>query len=66
MIKWDAEDLKDPNNDLCVCINGVYLDVVQDYKGKWSAMRDCKLLASDLSTRKDAMNVLEKFFEERS
>lgn len=29
-IHWNQNDLIDPKNDLCTCINGVYADIIRN------------------------------------
>ncbi len=57
MIAWNKEDYADPKNDLCIKINGVYIDIVHSYDGTWTVFYDHCRIDEGYLTRKDA----EKF-----
>jgi len=66
MIDWNQEDLKYPDYDLCVYKNNIYIDIVRNNVNlTWSFIFDNKMIAYNLSSRKDAMNFAENWMAEK-
>lgn len=64
-IHWNQNDLTDPKNDLCTCIDGVYLDIIRnDVNDSWHCLWDSRQRFGPFDTREQAIIWFDSAIEE--